>query len=482
MYRQMFMHFVKWLDSHFTPSEIADVATFHSRLHREPGFAEYLIMRRQQVAKPEVGTTFVQTVAYAKRFSDFLVSELTAQSQGKELPVHPLVTASDIQLSKNVTKREGKASRPTQAKSRPLPMRFYQLAREILEEGEHGWPGNSKVCTETVVRADGTAERIYCPVLPTLFLSLFHLPLRVGQMKRLDSGEGDVMRFDGGTLSWSSNHGPNAGYWRRHAQSDSDHGYARRTGSEAKSITGFFVNTNKTGAPYVVPWQNEQVHKLFHDLRLWQERNNPCKAPIGPELYIDGVEDAEEGKLEDYPDIFPLFRLPVEGRSSRQGCSPNSRKAGNFWHLLMAEVERRWNEAHSSEDHVQIVKRQAHTKQPYASRYNPHGLRVAGLTLMFHQKVPIEVISKLVAGHKTILMTLYYLKFDPATVSEALDEASQRRNAVETEMWTRELKSAGYEAAQKKAAFLHKDGLRAATSMDATDKVCWSDTGIGVCP
>ena len=251
---------------------------------------------------------------------------------------------------------------------------------------------------------------------------------------------------------------------------------------ESKSITGFFVNTNKTGAPYVVPWQNEQLHKLFHDLRLWQERNNSCKAPIGPELYIDGVEDAEEGKLEDYPDIFPLFRLPVEGRSSRQGCPPNSRQAGNFWHLLMAEVERRWNEAHSPEDHVQIVKRQAQTKQPYASRYNPHGLRVAGLTLMFHQKVPIEVISKLVAGHKTILMTLYYLKFDPAMINQALNEASQRREAVEAEAWTRDLKSVKYETAQRKAAFIHEDGLRAATSMDATDKVCWSDTGIGICP
>lgn len=481
-YRQMFMHIVKWLDSHFTPVEIADVAVFHSRPHREPGFAEYLIRRRQQAAKPEAGTTFVQTIAYAKRFSDFLVSELTVQNQQKELPVHPLVTASDVQLSKNATKREGKASRPNEAKSRPLPMRFYQLARKILEKGEHGWPGNSGICAGTVVRADGVSEKIYCPVLPTLFLSLFHLPLRVGQMKRLDSGEGDFMRFDGASQAWRPNEGPNAGYWRRQAQGSGDHGYARQTGSEAKSITGFFINTNKTGQPYVIPWQNEQVHKLFHELRLWQERNNPCKAPIGPQLYIDGVEDAEEGKLEDYPDIFPLFRLPVERGSRHQGCPPNSRKASNFWNLLMAEVERRWNESHSSEDHVQIVKRQAQTKYPTSSRYNPHGLRVAGLTLMFHQKVPIEVISKLVAGHKTILMTLYYLKFDVATVHQALDEAAQTREAVEAEAWTRELKSAKYEAAQRKAAFIHEDGLRAATSMDSTDKVCWSDTGIGICP
>ena len=478
-YRQMFMHLVRWMNDHFAPDDVADVAAFISRPDREPSFANYLIEKRSQESEQRSGVTFIQFLQHAMRFSEFISSELAIKGEGRR--ISHLVTAADIQRAKKVAKLGGANQRASEAKSRPLPMRFYQITREILEEGEQGWPGTSGFCTETATRADGTSDEIYCPVLPTLFLSLFHLPLRVGQMKRFDSGEGDVMRFDGVDLIWDPNEGPNAGYWRDHAVGADNHGYAHRFDSKPV-ITGFFVNTNKTGDPYVIPWQNEELHKALYKLRLWQERNNPCKAPIGPALYIDGVDELDEGKLEDYPAIFPLFRLPVVRRSSRQGCPPNARQTNEFWQQLMAEVERRWNASHPPEEHIQIVKRQKKTGQPYGAKYNPHGLRVAGLTLMFHQKVPIEVISKLVAGHKTILMTLYYLKFDPATVHQALDEAAQGREAAEMEAWTRELKVTGYEVAQTRAAFIHEDGLWAATSMDATDKVCWADTGIGICP
>ena len=478
-YRQMFMHLVKWMNDHFAPDDVADIAAFISRPDRKPSFADFLIEKRSHESGKQPGLTFIQTLQYAMRFSEFIGSEFATKGEGQR--IYHLVTATDIERAKNVADAGGRSHRAPEAKSRPLPMRFYQITREILKEGEQGWPGTSGFCTETVTRADGTSEEVYCPVLPTLFLSLFHLPLRVGQMKRFDSGEGDVTRFDGATLSWGANEGTNAGYWRHHAVGGDNHGYAHRFDSKPV-ITGFFVNTNKTGVPYVVPWQNEELHKLLYDLRLWQERNNPCKSPIGPEFYIDGVEELDEGKLEDYPEIFSLFRLPVARRSGRQGCPPNARRTNEFWQQLMAETERRWNASNPPEEHVQLVKRQEKTGQPYAAKYNPHGLRVAGLTLMFHQKVPIEVISKLVAGHKTIVMTLYYLKFDPVMVHQALDEAARGREAAEAQAWIRDLKVAKFEAAQTRAACIQEDGLRAATSMDATDKVCWSDTGIGICP
>lgn len=299
-------------------------------------------------------------------------------------------------------------------------------------------------------------------------------------MKRLDSGEGDVLRFDGSRLKWSNNTGSVAGYWQARGQPP-NRGYAHLY--EGKTpLTGFFVNTNKTGNPYRIPCQNEELHRLLFDLRVWQEKMNPAVQPIPPELYIDGVELADEGKMDDYPEIFSLFRLPNDLRSGRQSSPPNARRTNEFWQILMAELERRLALENPDGEVAPLVKRQEKTGQAYAAKYNPHGLRVAGLTMMLDQKIPIEVISKLIAGHMTILMTLYYIKFDPATVHQKLDEAGQTRESAEIAACLREVKSADYESAQRRTAVLQPDGLLAATSMDATDKMFWADTGIGFCP
>lgn len=476
-YRQMFMHLVHWLDESFPPDEIADVTVIMAKPSRDPSFAKFLSTRqRQPGAKGK--KALAESLRYARRFSEFIVNELALQDIG--LRFSHLVVSTDVQEAKNHLKLLGLDSRPSEAKSRPLPMRLYHLTQTILEEGSDGWPGQLTLCKEQIVRESGV-EEIYCPVLPTLFLSLFHLPLRVGQLKRFDSGEGDVDRFDGNLLKWEKNTGPNAGYWKRQHESQENRGYAYAFDTKP-IITGFSVNTNKTGNPYVVPHQNEKLHRLLYDLRCWQEYNNPCSVPIGPDRYIDGVEDADEGKLDEYPHIFSLFRLPVDSRSGRHHSPPSNPRTNGFWQALMAEVERRWNESNAPDDHIQIVKRQAQTGQPYGAKYNPHGLRVSGITMMLHQKVPIEIVSKLIAGHKTILMTLYYAKPDPLAVHEALEAAAQSREAAIAATCVRELKSAAFEAAQRRTAYIHEDGLRAATAMSKDDRVGWVDIGIGICP
>jgi hypothetical protein len=475
-YRQMFMHIARWLDS-FEPALVENVTMFMATPSRKPSLLQYIMSLPH--GRSPTGSTFVQTCAYAKRFSEFIAEELSLGSNGQGF--FHLVNEADMRTAKNAAQAKGMAFRGAEAKSCPLPLRLYQEVRQILAEGEEGWPGKIGLCQEVVLCPDGVTRSVYCPVLPTLFLSLFEIPLRVGQMKRLDSGEGDLRRFDGETMTWGPNTSTMAGYWAKQRQGKENCGYAHHFDGKPP-ITGFAINTNKTGNPYVIPWQNETLHRMFYRLRQWQETYNPIKAPIGPALYVDGVHHTDAGKLNDYPDIFPLFRLPADSRGGRQCCPPNARRTNGFWHELMAELERRWNAFNHEENHIQIVEFHEKTGQPYSAKYNAHGLRVAGLTLMVQTKVPIEVISKLIAGHKTILMTLYYIKPDPATVHAALDEAAQAREADTVAASFRDLKTASFEAAQKRAAFISDDGLRAATAIDASNKMLWSDTGLGICP
>ena len=78
-------------------------------------------------------------------------------------------------------------------------------------------------------------------------------------------------------------------------------------------------------------------------------------------------------------------------------------------------------------------------------------------------------------------MTLLYIKPDPAAIHAALDEAAQTKEAAIAAAAFRDLKSDTFAAAQKKAAFISDDGLRAATAMDKSGKALWLDTGLGIC-
>jgi len=476
-YRQMFMHLIRWLGGNFDKAQVADVVVFLATPDRSPTFAEYLKgLDGISGADAAAGKT-ITYLTHANAFSDFIAKELAMKGKGRA--IFPFVSFREIEQAKNAEKRQGRG-RLHESSSRPLPPRLSAMTRAILEEGEHGWPGSINMCREELVAQDGSKSKIYCPVLPTLFLSLFDLPLRVGQMKRFDSGEGDLTRFDGNRLAWETNHGPAAGYWDA-KRMPANRGYAYSFDG-TPPFTGFFVNTNKTGQPYLIPWENEALHRRLYELRLWQEMHNPVAGPIPPSLYVDDVEDADEGKLEDYPDIFALFRLQTARRSGRQGAPPNIRKTGEFWQLLMAELERRLALEANGGPYPKLVKRQEKTGQAYAAKYNPHGLRVAGLTMMLAKKIPIEIISKLIAGHKSILMTLYYMKFEPSQVNELLSEARLTEEAAAISASMQELRESTLEQARSQAAVMHQDGLEAATAMDSTDKMFWVDTCIGFCP
>ena len=270
-YRQMFMHLIRWLGSSFEEALVADVVGFLATPDRSPTFAGYLKGLNGAPGTDDAAGKFVTYMTHASAFSDFIAKELA--STGKGRAIFPLVSRREIEQAKNAEKRQGRAGRPHESTSRPLPQRLCAMTRAILEEGESGWPGRISACQEEIVAQDGSKTKIYCPVLPTLFLSLFDLPLRVGQMKRLDSGEGDLTRFDGSRLVWETNQGPAAGYWDAR-RLPANRGYAHRFDG-TPPFTGFFVNTNKTGQPYLIPWENEAVHRRLHELRLWQEAHNP---------------------------------------------------------------------------------------------------------------------------------------------------------------------------------------------------------------
>lgn len=473
--RTAFLQFCRFLDDCFAPADVRDPWAFLARSER-PDFVDWLTKQRSGDSRLKLGTSMVNVVNEMRRFSDFLVDQ--GRPQGNQ---SPLVGLTDARSESAARRAAGPstASRASQAKSTPLPIALYNLARQVLEEGENGWPGRQRSCRARVAASQKGTIEVYCPVLPTIFLTEFELPLRIGQTKRLDSGEGDVRRYNAVLEAWETNFGAAAGYWALQNPPQPDAGYAREF--PEGSFTGFSVNTNKTGEPYCVPWPHKALHRMLYDLRLWQEKYNPISTPIPPEAYVDDVDRTETEKLSELPSIFPLFRLPPGMHRVLSAAPPNARKTNQFWQDLMWEVQLRWNTQNPTQL-LSFVKKNKKSGQYYGCVYKPHGLRVRGLTLLYDAGVPIDVLSAVVAGHKTLLMTIYYLKRSPSWYADQLQEAAKSRSAAAQRQSLAELRGVGIAAAAERAAALDQAAIGTAVSIDETSKARWSDVGIGICP
>lgn len=419
----------------------------------------------------------ILTVAEAcLKVSIAILKQLASVHQGQTF--FDFVTRREVGALRNAVKKLPK--KHDSSRARPLPEKMIPIMREILEEGEQGWLGTSGRFVAKVKTDDGPRD-IYCPVIPTLFLVMLEIPLRMAQIRRLDSGEGDIVNFDGDTLEWKNNSCPLAGYWEREAgegtNSGNTRGYARELQDQLKSITSINVNTNKTGDPYIIPWFVPKVLKLLWDLRKWQEAHNPIKAPVGPNVYLDDADRISERHKEAMPYIFPIARLMPNDNRPFPGRIATHSEIDHAWGWLLTEIERRWNLRHPG-SHERLVEIHPVANQPWRHRYNIHGLRVRGLTNLRRGGMPLDLLSKFVAGHATLRMTLYYTVAHPSEVADAIEKAVA--NSKEQRLFIDDMKKISVDEAKRRTVSLSETALPEAFASGS--KVQFCNVNLGVCP
>ena len=143
----------------------------------------------------------------------------------------------------------------------------------------------------------------------------------------------------------------------------------------------------------------------------------------------------------------------------------------------MTELEEVLN---SEGDDVKIIRRCDVTNRTGEPAFNIHGLRVATLTALAENGVPIEVLSKVIAGHSSILMTIYYLKFDAAAISATLKNAAENIKVNEAESYRTWLESKSFDEAAKLIVYADEEAFR--SLMKSRFMPVWSNEGYGVCP
>ncbi|MBY3273702.1 hypothetical protein HFO05_34855 [Rhizobium laguerreae] len=386
-----------------------------------------------------------------------------------------LVSPKEVNRLRNEIK---KIKKPSSSRSRPLPEKLIPIMKEILEEGEKGWPGKT---FQVDLVINGKSLKRYCPVIPSLFLIMLEVPLRMGQIRRLDSGEGDVRIYDGEDLAWTENQGALAGYWADRAGEPREgfptRGYAIEIEDEIKPVTGVWVNTNKTGKPFALPWHIPNLFKILSELRNWQITYNPISAPIGPEIYLDDPHHYSAATKEEMPEIFPLARLFPTKYWPTPGRTVTRSELDHAWCWLLYEIEKRWNQRHPA-NQITLVDIHSKANQPYRPRFNIHGLRVRGLTDLRRGGMPLDLLSKFIAGHASLLMTIYYTEPHASEVAEAVERAAARSRSQRD--FIDNLRRWDVDEARRNTVSTSRTAVPGA--VESASHIQFINVAIGVCP
>lgn len=442
-------------------------------------------------------TAGINAVSKIQRFCEYM-SDRTAETGERKALGFLESDLARYKAKRNAENPPASSSSHSEVRARPMPPRYHQMLREIVAENDFAWAKSltSRVSGKPlhwITWSDpetGTTEPVFCEVLPRLLLAHLDLPLRNVQIRRLDSGEGDARAWDPVTGAWKKADGPHAGHWERVRAKNQRRGVIREIATLTGSVTGFYVNTNKTqdsrdsfdeNSGYEIPWQHEDALRNFAQMREWQEKYNPVAGPIAHKDIPKGIfEDDPSAMVSRWlPDRFFLFRWPDNQMDRGNEMPPGYKAFHQFFHDALAELERRLK-AEDPEFPVNIITKWA-GDSPKAAIFTIHGMRSANLTALYMAGVPIEILSKVVAGHATILMTLKYTKFEPVHVNEILTKARVQAIAMAREDFPDLIKGASLEQAMQMTSYLMSDGVRQMKGAYDEPSI-WSRFDIGICP
>jgi hypothetical protein len=334
-------------------------------------------------------------------------------------------------------------------------------------------------------------HELWSPVRAIAMLVKLHLPLRNYQVRLLDSGEADTWRYEKGEWVINQRHlfkkGSETNPWSRGV-------FCRiRSPDIGEIMTGLHINTNKTSDQnkderergYTIPWQHAEVLHWLEKLRNWQEKYNPIDQPtLCSELEGKhfGNQKSAQQKREMGAICF-LFR-DAKGKGKDRFKPMRANNLDKIWYRLLKDLEDRVaarGQTLSDGSRLRFVKDYGENyTHATATEFPLHSLRVSLLTCFaMDGQVPMPALSKLLAGHSRLLMTLYYIKPTPAMMTQALDEATLKVEAAQSESLRAFLRDADMHQIKGKVAYRDESSLEAALAN--RNPVGWEHRHVGIC-
>lgn len=331
---------------------------------------------------------------------------------------------------------------------------------------------------------------LWSPIRAVALYTKLLLPLRTYQVRMLDSGEADTFRYEQAQRhiagQWMTNNG---------LLNEGTEKYSIRRGVFRKFIdpvtrfemTGFYINTNKTAdiskeewaKGYEVPWQYEEALYWLAKLRNWQGKYNPIKKPTAwTELKKNHLGDIKDiSVLKQMGTTCFLFRNASEDEENK---TKPIRQSGlePLWYKLILELQKQCELLEDNEKGQELK----FVKNKHTTFYPLHSLRVSLITAYaLEGGVPMPILSKCIAGHARLVMTLYYTKAGITYVSEKMNEAEQKMIEQEQDSYMRWLKDATYKQLEAYSASNDPASLQAVLNTQQS-RASFIKDDKGICP
>lgn len=502
-----------------------DPLEFLKRTTAKPAFIDVLMKTRTtskkgkatQAASDKPSGLFIKQNTYVADFIDWvLLEKLSIEGEHGERVI-PAVFHNPIErLSQAGT------NAPSETAKNALPMLYIRWLRKMLAEGRtfRDWKWAQKVtdsegpggdwfivdpglvnrddpdCVWRERRPDWKQRKnnnlpkvvteMWSPVRSMAIYVKLEVALRTAQVRFLDSGEGDTWRYvwDAQGGRFDLNDGSFAsGDEARPSQRAVFHRQVDGNG------VGLFINTNKTAdinkpenkKGYVIPWTHVELLYWLEKLRNWQERYNPVDGPMHwTELearYWGGNRSADAILAERSPAFF-LFRDPTaQGRDRAKPVLDGAPRI--LWYKLLARLEAelaKENEKDSLGNPIRLV-----DPDGYGTYFPLHSLRVSLLTgLIMEGGLPIAVVSKLIAGHHSLIQTIYYTKIGIDHMNKLMADAEIKMTENEARGHKIFLMQHGRDEINQRFASVSEDGVTAAIGQQSEAGFVFDDKGI--CP
>lgn len=311
----------------------------------------------------------------------------------------------------------------------------------------------------------GLSEEVYemwFPGTTVLVLTKLLLPLRTYQVRMLDSGERDTYKYVQSMRNVAGEWIKNDSHLSQGTERNPfERGVLRKFKDKTTQLemTGFFINTNKTAdinkeesdKGYDIPWQYEEAQYWLAKLRDWQMKYNPISQPAKwtemTSKHFGNIKDVRI--LKQMGENTFLFRDPTSIGEKHLPISEHG--MDTLWYKTLQHLEVQLKENTSYEE-VKTLKF-VHPDSQSTTYYPPHSLRVSLITAYaLEGGVPMPILSKAIAGHARLIMTVYYTKAGISYVTDTMNQAEKSILENDKEAIDRFIRDAKYEQLETSVA------------------------------
>lgn len=371
---------------------------------------------------------------------------------------------------------------------------WFIVDKSVIDKNDPDCVYRLRKTSEYEQRTKGLSEEVYemwFPGTTVLLLTKLLLPLRTYQVRMLDSGEMDTYKYVQSMRNvageWIKNDSPLRQGTERNPF---ERGVLRKFKDKTTQLemTGFFINTNKTAdinkeesdKGYEIPWQYEEAQYWLVKLRDWQMKYNRISQPTKwtelTKKHLGQIKDVRV--LKQMGEITFLFRDPTS--IGQEHLPIAERGHDSLWYKTLKLLEIQLNESSSSQEERTL--KFVHTDRKDMTYYPLHSLRVSLITAYaLEGGVPMPILSKAIAGHARLIMTLYYTKAGISYVTDTMNQAEKSILENDKEAFERFIRDAKYEQLETSVAANDPIAYRAVINAQQSGaSIIISDKGI--CP